>query len=435
MPVHVKIANVWRQIVNSYVRVTGSWRESQVLIKRSGVWSNTTPTPPNTTSLTQNNSADGTYTLTTAAYSTAGAGTHLNTDWQIAETSDTGFATPVYQSLTDTSNLTSITLSDKGLTDGKQYIARARHRSNTGSTASWSASYAVFTPPAVSFSGSAYNSHSYTTTAYSGLSGFTHNNSDYALTRTTDTSFTGTAYSVTAQAATSYTNTTNLVGSSSYRIRMIANFSGSRTSPAKIATVTTGAYTYNVTYTSNTTWTSPYGPSSAVNIYVEVAGGRGGGSCQSGGRGRVFGMTLPLTSNTNYYAYPGGVGGGGGAACGGGGGAAAVFATTSNQAYLIGGGGGGVRQCCHCCNCACDGCGGGGGATSGGNGVCGTCCGCGSGGGTWGGTRLGSGVTDSGEIGINASCCSDCNGGNSHAYGTLSTNSLNTGGPYVNIRY
>ena len=433
MPLHVKIASVWRQLTNTYLRVTGSWRDSTVHIKRSGVWSSTVPTPPATTTLTQNNNANGTYTLTTAAFSHPSGSSHLNTDWQIAETSDTGFTSPVYSSLADATNLTSINLHDKGLTDGKQYIARARHRSTNASAAAWSTSYAVFTPPAFSFTGSAYNSHSYTVTAYSGLSGFTHSSSDYALSRTSDSSFASAAYSVTAQGASSYSNSTNLVGSSTYSARVAANFSGSRSSAYKIQNAATGAYTVNLTYTSNTTWTSPYGPSSSVNIYVECGGGRGGGSCQTAGQGRVFGMTLPLTSNTNYYAYPGGVGGGGGAACGGGGGPAAVFATTSNQAYLIAGGGGGVKQCCHCCGCDCDGCGGGGGATAGGAGLCGSCCGCGSSGGTWGGSRLGGGATDSGGTG--GTSAGGCAGGNSHAYGALTTNTTHTGGAYVNIRY
>jgi len=438
MTIHIKLGGTWRQIVTTHIKVSGIWRQLiGSYVKQSSVWRNVNASTPSTPTLSQVNNSDGTYSISGGSFSAPGFSvTHSSTDWQITSSSDTGFSSPIYQSLNNTSNLTSINLHDKGFSDGNRLIARVRYRSNDTGTSSWSSSFTVYTPPSVSFSGPAYNSHSYTIASYSGLSA-SHSSSDYLLTSNNDTSFSSPGYNVTAQSATSYSSSDQLKGNSTYRIRVRANFSDGRSSPYKVQSASTGNYTRTVTYTSNTTITTPISPDTGgVTVYVEVAGGRGGGSCNSAGRGRIFGMNLTLSGNTNYYAYPYGVNGGGGAACGGGGGAAAVFATTSNQAYLIGGGGGGTLQCCHCCNCTCDGCGGGAGSTSAGGGACGSCCGCGSGGSTWGGSRLGGGATDGGETGINNQIGSNpCGGGNSHAYGSLSVNSLNNGSPYVVVTW
>lgn len=435
MPIHNKIGGTWRQIVTSHLKVSEVWRQLiGFYVKQSSVWRNVgTLSTPSTPSLSQTNNSDGTYSISGGAFSSPGFSvTHSSTDWQITTSSDTSFSSPVYQSLNNSSNLTSINLHDKSLSSSTRLIARVRYRSNDTGTSSWSSSFTVYTPPTVSFSGSAYNSHSYTITSYSGLSA-SHSNSDYLLTANDDTYFSSPAYNATSQSPTSYSRSDLLKGNSTYKIRVRANFNDGRSSPYNIQSVSTGNYTFSATYTSNTTITTPFSPNAngSITVYVQVAGGRGGGSCNSSGRGRIFGMNLPLSGNTNYYAYPNGVSGGGGAACGGAGGAAAVFATTSNQAYLIGGGGGGTLQCCHCCGCTCDGCGGGGGSTSAGSGACGSCCGCGSSGSTWGSSRLGGGSTDSGETGAGGG--GGCAGGNSHAYGSLSVNSLNDGGPYVYV--
>jgi hypothetical protein len=438
MSIHVKLGGVWRNILYTYSKSGGVWRRLLAKhVKQAVTWRNAiTLSTPAAPVLSQINNSDGTYSLSGGSFNNGSAPyPHLNTDWQITTSSDTGFSSPVYSSLENSSNKTSINLHDKGLSSSSRLIARARYKADDGGVSEWSATYTVYTPPSVTFNSTAYNSHSYSITSYSGLSA-THSNSDYLLTANNDTSFSSPGYSVTSQSATSYSRSDQLKGNSTYRIRVRANFSDGRSSPYLNTTVSTGNYIREVTYTSNTTITTPIpDTTSGVTVYVEVAGGRGGGSCQNAGRGRVFGMNLTLSGNTNYYAYPNGVSGGGGAACGGAGGSAAVFATTTNQAYLIGGGGGGVLQCCHCCNCNCDGCGGGAGSTSSGGGACGSCCGCGSNGSTWGGSRLGGGSTDGAESGNNNQCCGGCGGGNSHAYGSLSTNTLNNGGPYVYIRW
>lgn len=401
---------------------------------------------PDAPTLTQTNSANGDYTLSTSAYSFIPSA-HSSTDWEITLATDTSFSSPIYQSLLDTSNKTSISLQDKSLPDGNQLIARARHIATNGARGEWSTSYIVYTPPSTSFSSTSID-HTHTVSSYTNLTA-THNSSDYALTTTADTSFASTAYSQTSQSASSYTNTKLLQSSSNYLVRVRANFSDGRSSPYKISTRTTSSYTYTITYTSNTTITTPFtatsNGSASINVYVECAGGKGNRpssnrnpGCNSSGRGKKFGMTLSLTGNTQYYAYPNGVAGGNNASCSAnGGGNAAVFATTSNGAYLIAGGGGGVRQSCHDCSQPLDGCGGGAGSTSAGGGNCGTCCGCGTAGSTWGGSRLGSGSsTDTAETGYNPSSGeTGCGGGNSWSFGSLSLNSWNNGDPYVYISW
>lgn len=403
---------------------------------------------PNAPSLSQANETNGNYTLSTSAYSFPSdpSATHAATDWEVSYISDINFTTPIYQSLNNSTNKLLINLQDKGLPDGYQLISRARHRSSNGDLGEWSISYVIYTPPSITFSSTSTN-HTFTTT-YVDLS-VAHNGSDYALTTTSDTSFTSPAYNLTSQSATSYTNTKLLKSSSNYLGRVRANFNDGRSSPYKISTVTTSSYTYTITYTSNSTMVTPYTPTSngsaSINVYVECAGGKGNRpssnrnpGCNTSGRGKKFGMTLSLTGNTSYYAYPNGVAGGENASCSAnGGGDAAVFATTANAAYLIAGGGGGVRQSCHDCAQPLDGCGGGAGSTSAGGGNCGTCCGCGGNGSTWGGTRLGSGTsTNVAETGYNSSIPeTGCGGGNSWSFGSLSLNDWNNGDPYVYISW
>jgi len=435
MPVHLKVGGIWKQISATWIKISSVWRSSTMWMKVSGTWRLAALTTPATPTLLQTNNADGTYSISTGSYSvTNGSGVHGSTDWQLAETSDTTFSSPVYSSLSDSTNKTSINLHDKSLPDGKQYIMRARWIASDGGTGNWSTSYNVFTPPNFSFTGSSYNSHSFSVTAYSGLSGFTHNTCDYALSRTSDTSFSSTAYSVTAQNASSYSASTNLVGNSNYYGRVKANFSGSRDSPYKVKTVTTGSYTFTATYTSNSTFTAPYGPSAAsVSIYVECGGSRAGGSCNTDGYGAKVGGNVELSHLTSYYAYPANIGGGGGCACGGGGGSGSVFTTTGSAAIVIAGGGGSVRQCCHCCGCDCDGCGGGGGLAGGYN-INGSY-GCGSGaGGSWGGSVSGTNqVSTRGNFGAGGG--SPCQGGSNFINVTPTTNTYHTGSAYVYVSY
>jgi hypothetical protein len=80
-------------------------------------------------------------TITSSAFSKYGNITHASTDWQVSDASD--FNTIRYQSLTDTTNKTSITSSD--LAGGTRYV-RVRHRANTGVVSDWSDAV-LFTSP------------------------------------------------------------------------------------------------------------------------------------------------------------------------------------------------------------------------------------------------------------------------------------------------
>jgi len=80
-------------------------------------------------------------TITSSAFSKYGNITHASTDWQVSDASD--FNTIRYQSLTDTTNKTSITSSD--LSGGTRYV-RVRHRANTGVVSDWSDAV-LFTSP------------------------------------------------------------------------------------------------------------------------------------------------------------------------------------------------------------------------------------------------------------------------------------------------
>lgn len=80
-------------------------------------------------------------TITSSAFSKYGNITHASTDWQVSDASD--FNTIRYQSLTDTTNKTSITSSD--LAGGDRYV-RVRHRANTGIVSDWSDAV-LFTSP------------------------------------------------------------------------------------------------------------------------------------------------------------------------------------------------------------------------------------------------------------------------------------------------
>ncbi len=70
-------------------------------------------------------------TLTASAFSTNGAGTHLNTDWQVDLTSG-DFSSPVYQAMADAAQKTSLAIPAGHLLAGHSYKARVRYRDNSG---------------------------------------------------------------------------------------------------------------------------------------------------------------------------------------------------------------------------------------------------------------------------------------------------------------
>jgi hypothetical protein len=71
-------------------------------------------------------------TMTTSAFATTpeNLDTHVSTDWQIQDTA----GNTVWQSLADTTNLTSITVSANLFSSGTTYLFRVRHNGNAGSS-------------------------------------------------------------------------------------------------------------------------------------------------------------------------------------------------------------------------------------------------------------------------------------------------------------
>ena len=80
-------------------------------------------------------------TITSSAFLNYGNIIHASSDWQVSDSSD--FNTIRYQSLTDTTNKTSIITGDLG--GGDRYV-RVRHRANTGVVSDWS-NAVLFTSP------------------------------------------------------------------------------------------------------------------------------------------------------------------------------------------------------------------------------------------------------------------------------------------------
>lgn len=93
---------------------------------------------PATPSITANATGETTASLSSSAFSDPDAGqTHTASQWQVTLSADTGFASPVFDSGTDTSNLLSRSVT--GLVAGTQYRARVRHRDSSGVSATeWS---------------------------------------------------------------------------------------------------------------------------------------------------------------------------------------------------------------------------------------------------------------------------------------------------------
>ena len=75
-------------------------------------------------------------TFTSSAFSGTGA-THANSDWQVTLKTDTGFASPVVQSMADTTNKVSWTPATP-LAEETDYIARVRHNGSGGLQSPWS---------------------------------------------------------------------------------------------------------------------------------------------------------------------------------------------------------------------------------------------------------------------------------------------------------
>lgn len=82
-----------------------------------------------------------TWNLSSSVFSDPDQGdTHLNSDWQVTTAADTGFASPVWQSLADASNKTAVQAT--GLTGSTAYIARVRHRDGQGNVSAYSSTVA-----------------------------------------------------------------------------------------------------------------------------------------------------------------------------------------------------------------------------------------------------------------------------------------------------
>jgi len=80
-------------------------------------------------------------TISTSAFSDPdGTDTHASTDWRVNRTSDNAL---VFQTLFDTENLTSITLTNKDLDQGEEYEFSARHRGTSGSISDFASTTAT----------------------------------------------------------------------------------------------------------------------------------------------------------------------------------------------------------------------------------------------------------------------------------------------------
>jgi hypothetical protein len=77
-------------------------------------------------------------TFTSTPFAITGTGvTHASSDWQVTLKTDTGFASPVVQSMADTTNLVSWTPTTP-LAKSTDYIARVRHNGSGGVQSPWS---------------------------------------------------------------------------------------------------------------------------------------------------------------------------------------------------------------------------------------------------------------------------------------------------------
>ena len=95
----------------------------------------TTINKPSITSPANNATGLGeTPTFTSSAFSGTGI-THSSSDWQVTLATDTGFASPVVQSMTDTTNL--VSWNGGPLQPNTDYIVRVRHNGG-GSSSAWS---------------------------------------------------------------------------------------------------------------------------------------------------------------------------------------------------------------------------------------------------------------------------------------------------------
>lgn len=93
--------------------------------------------PPDQPTITGGVIGGTNWSLSSSTFSDPDSGdTHLNSDWQVTTAGDTGFASPVWQSLATTANKTSVQVT--GLANSTIYIARVRYRDNHGAVSDYS---------------------------------------------------------------------------------------------------------------------------------------------------------------------------------------------------------------------------------------------------------------------------------------------------------
>jgi hypothetical protein len=162
-------------------------------------------------------------TISTSAFSvTNGSDTHESTDWEVIRTSD---STVVFESLNDTSNLTSITVT-ADLDRQDQFEFRARHRGTTFGTSSYGSvtatTDAFVDEPTVSVEDGPSDvpeNPTISTSAFSVTNGSdTHESTDWEVIRTSDSVTVFESLNDTSN-LTSITVTTSLDESTEYEFR------------------------------------------------------------------------------------------------------------------------------------------------------------------------------------------------------------------------
>ena len=225
-------------------------------------------------------------TITSSAFSKYGNITHASTDWQVSDASD--FNTIRYQSLTNTTNKTSIVSSDLG--GGDRYV-RVRHRANTGIVSDWSDAV-LFTSPWAS-------------------------GSDATLTSSTNMDINAT--------------TTITIQSGTYRFTLWGASGGSGANGT--AGGGGGSVVKDITYSTPT----------SIPVSIGTAGANGNGSCHSNPCGTASGGSPGGGDGASSGDWRGGGGGGyssaiGMTAAGGGGGSSGGgYATAGGQNPSVGG--------------------------------------------------------------------------------------------------
>ena len=128
--------------------------------------------------------------LSSSAFVAGEGGTHQASQWQVTLATDGGFAAPVFDSGTDTTNLLSITAT--GLSTGVDYIARVRHQEDNNLWSDYSSSVAFTTvgvqAPTLTISSSGPDFIALSGNAFVSDAG-THASTDWQLTLLTDPTF------------------------------------------------------------------------------------------------------------------------------------------------------------------------------------------------------------------------------------------------------